>query len=65
MQKGICRAENVIIIVLIKEEGEEFTKLLPILFSICLEKSDVPVDWNITVMVLLYKKMEKEIIAIR
>lgn len=63
MQKGICRAENVIIIVLIKEEGEEFTKLLPILFSKCLEKSVVPESWNNDVMVLLYSKEEKKNIS--
>lgn len=49
-----------IIIDLIKKAGEGFVKRLSLLFSMCLEKSDIREDWNISVMVLFYKKKEKE-----
>lgn len=42
------------------KEGEKFGKMTSILFSKCPEKSCVLEDWNNTVMVLLYKQVEKE-----
>lgn len=55
-----CDDENGITIGLAKETEEELAKFLAILFSKCLEKSYVPKNWNIAVMMVLYRKVEEE-----
>lgn len=39
---------------------DELAKILAILFSKCLEKSYFPNNWNIAVMMVLYRKVEEK-----
>lgn len=50
MKKGKCLSKYRKPTDLIKEEGQEFVKMLAILFFECLEKSEVPEDRNNAVM---------------
>ena len=60
MKKGKCPGEDGISVDIIAAAGEEVTKMLAHLFTKCLKKSDVPEDWKNAIMVLLFKKGEKE-----
>lgn len=55
-------AEDDITIDFMKETVEKFTKIIVLLISKCLGKSEVQYDWNNTMMTLLYKKGENKII---
>ena len=60
MKKGKAPGKDGVTIDIIKEAGEELYNLLASLFTKCIKYKDVPEDWKSAMMVLLFKKGDKE-----
>ncbi|KAI5737947.1 hypothetical protein M8J77_001036 [Diaphorina citri] len=59
MKKGKSPGEDGTTIEILKAAGYQLCKVLAKLFNQCLNKSDIPKDWNNALMVILFKKGDK------
>ena len=60
MKNGKSPGEDGLTAEMFKLRGEKMKEQLAKLFSICLRKREIPSSWNNAIIILLYKKGDKE-----